>query len=438
MFIINQLAKLRRNDGDEEKPFLDHLEDLRKMFFRIIITLAVATVGAYVFRLELMEIIRKPIEDVWEMQQRADLPEEITPAQWELAKKSANRAIGLSPEQKKHFYDQFDDKTVSDYAQCATYYRLALLLEDKTKRVDFVKNMPGLDGKKRAIIVNLLEKHPNAKLDAKESMVYMRSLRPTETFMLAIKLALYAGLILSFPIVLFFILQFVLPALKQKEKKATWWALLIGFLLFLTGVVFCYYQVLPRTLEFFFSFGTEFGVQNEWQIGQYISFATQFTLIFGLGFELPVLVMALVKIGLLNYEMMRNTRSYAAVGIVFIAAVITPTGDALTLSLLAVPMYVLYEICIWLSYFDYRKQAKEELAEMREMSGGHAGSDADSSAVAAPVPAGGIASIELEETDLGEEDDGEVEEDLLIDEDAEMLAKGQDVKQARSGEEEKA
>ena len=108
------------------------------------------------------------------------------------------------------------------------------------------------------------------------------------------------------------------------------------------------------------------GISNDWRIGEYISFATQFTLLFGLSFELPVVVMVFVKLGLLTYDTMSKTRSYAIVGIFVAAAIITPTPDALTLTLMALPMVILYEICIWLAYFDRKKQRIREEQEARE------------------------------------------------------------------------
>ena len=172
---------------------------------------------------------------------------------------------------------------------------------------------------------------------------------------------------LAFPLLLLFTLQFILPGLKKKEKRALWPAMIIGFGLFLAGVMFSYFFVLPKVLDFFYNYSQQMGVTNEWRIGYYISFATQFTLIFGLAFELPVVVMTLVKLGVLNYEIMRNTRSYAILAIVVIAALITPTPDVATLAFLAVPMILLYEICIWLSFFHKRKQREQEIREREEL-----------------------------------------------------------------------
>jgi sec-independent protein translocase protein TatC len=194
----------------------------------------------------------------------------------------------------------------------------------------------------------------------------MSALNPTEPFMLSMKLAFFAGVVLAFPLLLYFVLQFVMPGLHKHEKKAVFPALAFGFGLFLCGVLFAYLKVLPSVLEFFYTYGESMGIANEWRIGYYLSFALQFTLIFGLCFELPVVVWVLVKIGLLDYELMSRTRGYAIVAIVILAAVITPTPDAFTLCLLVVPMAVLYEISIWLAWFDARKQKKELEKEENE------------------------------------------------------------------------
>ncbi len=370
MYILKKLFKLR-DQGDKstdtDKPFLEHLEDLRDVVVKVVITLVIATIGCYVFRSSLMDVLRKPIEEVWTQAQETKLPEAISPSIWEQAKTAADATRTFTPQQQEAFYTQFEDEKLRDYAQTATYYRAALLIKDTKKRDDFIANFPETDEDTKKLLNLLIEKQPSAALNAKGDVVYMRSLKPTETFMLAIKLSLFAGVIISFPLLLYFILQFILPGLKDNERKALWPAMLIGFGLFLIGVLFCYFVVLPKALDFFYSYSAGLGVENEWRIGDYITFTTQFTLIFGLAFELPVVVMTLVKLGLLSYQTMSNTRSYAVLTIFVVGAIITPTGDALTLSLLALPMYILYEGCIWLAYFNNKKEAAREAKDEADM-----------------------------------------------------------------------
>jgi Tat protein translocase TatC len=175
-----------------------------------------------------------------------------------------------------------------------------------------------------------------------------------------------AGIVVSFPLLLLFLLQFILPGLHSHEKRVLWPAMAVGFGLFLAGSAFAYYLVLPRALLFFAEWSSDMGISNDWRIGEYISFATQFTLLFGASFELPVVVMVFVKLGLLSYETMSRTRSYAIVAIFVAAAVLTPTPDMLTMTLMAAPMIILYEICIWLAFFDRKKNRIKEEQEARE------------------------------------------------------------------------
>ena len=370
MFILKKLFQLRDagdQNNDIEKPFIEHLEDLRNVAFKIVITLVVATLVCYMFRGTLMDVLRRPIERVWTETQENKLPESISPDRWEQAKKAADVTQTFTAQQQKAFYAQFEDEELRYYAQVVTYYRAALFIEDLKKRQTFIDDLPQVNNDMKELLSVLLEKEPSDAVDAKGNIVYMRSLRPTETFMLAIKLSVFAGIIISFPLLLYFILQFVLPGLKENERKALWPALIVGFGLFLLGVCFCYFVVLPKALDFFYTYSGELDVENEWRIGDYITFTTQFTLIFGLAFELPVIVMTIVKLGLLNYQTMSNTRAYAVLSIFVVGAVITPTGDAFTLLLLAAPMCLLYEMCIWLAYFHNKKEAEREAQEEAEI-----------------------------------------------------------------------
>lgn len=380
MFVLKKLFELReKTHKDAEKPFLDHLEDLRVVITRVVLTLVIAMGVCFTFRNELMEVIRDPVEQVWQKSQNGKMPDkEQVPVEldldtWELAKRAARDTARFSPEQKDYYF-QFQDpdgtKNLRFHTDCVIYYRAAIDMENTTANgVGFIEQLPGIDDAKRQQIKALLdpEKRPDAAVDSRGKLVLMQALNPTEGFMLSMKLSLFAGIVLAFPLLLFFILQFILPGLKANEKKALWPAMAIGFGLFLGGVLFSYFFVLPKVLDFFYNWSQDMGVQNEWRIGYYISFATQFTLIFGLSFELPVVVMTMVKLGILNYEMMRNTRSYAILAIVITAAVITPTPDAFTLLLLAGPMIVLYEICIWLAFFHNRKAREAELSEEAEL-----------------------------------------------------------------------
>jgi sec-independent protein translocase protein TatC len=233
------------------------------------------------------------------------------------------------------------------------------------RRENFVSSLnENADLKKQ--VAALLKSKPNTETQSHGNLNMMSALKPTEGFMLSMKLSFVAGIVVSFPLLLLFILQFILPGLHSHEKRVLWPAMSIGFGLFLAGAAFAYYLVLPRALLFFYTWSGDMGISNDWRIGEYISFATQFTLLFGASFELPVVVMVFVKLGLLSYDMMSKTRSYAIVAIFVAAAVLTPTPDIPTMLLMASPMIILYEICIWLAYFDQKKNRIKEEQEARE------------------------------------------------------------------------
>jgi len=377
MFVLKKLFQLRdKTHQEEEKPFLEHLEDLRVVITRVVLTLVIAMSVCFVFRNELMDIIRRPVEQVWQISQNDKIPDgpvKLDLETWEMAKKAARDISAFTPEQRDHYYGLLDSdgsKNLKFHTESVVYYRAAIDMENTNgKGAEFIEGLPDISPELKKQLLSLMEegKRPDAAVDARGKLVLMQALNPTEGFMLSIKLSLFAGIVISFPLLLLFILQFILPGLKNNEKRAMWPALLIGFGLFIGGVLFSYFFVLPKVLDFFYNYSQEMGVTNEWRIGYYISFATQFTLIFGLGFELPVVVMTMVKLGILNYEIMKNTRSYAILAIVVIAAIITPTPDAFTLLLLAGPMIILYEICIWLAFFHRRKEREAELAEQEEL-----------------------------------------------------------------------
>jgi sec-independent protein translocase protein TatC len=369
MYLLKKAIELRENSHpDHEKPFLEHLEDLRAMVTRIVITLVIAMLACFIFNKKIMEFFRHPVDQVLitkiEETLPKDAPKPLTVDLWGQARKVEHAAMNLVPEQREIFYRSLGDETLVFHAKSIGLLRAATVLPE-AKREAFVDSLNDTTEFKQQVKA-LLKSKPNTDADAQGNLKMMSALKPTEGFMLSMKLSFVAGIVVSFPLLLFFILQFVLPGLHNNEKRVLWPAMTVGFGLFLCGTAFAYYMVLPRTLLFFYQWSGDMGISNDWRIGEYISFATQFTLLFGASFELPVVVMVFVKLGLLTYDTMSKTRSYAIVGIFVAAAILTPTPDAFTLTIMALPMIILYEICIWLAYFDRKKSRLKEEQEARE------------------------------------------------------------------------
>jgi sec-independent protein translocase protein TatC len=163
-------------------------------------------------------------------------------------------------------------------------------------------------------------------------------------------------MVIAFPFLVFFLAEFVLPALTAKEKTMIFPGAILGSALFLAGAAFSYFIVLPQTLEFFFNDARSMNWQPTWTVREYYSFTTQFVISFGLAFELPLLVLLLVKLEIVDHALLQRTRAFAVIVIFILAAVITPTSDVLTLLLMGGPMYVLYEICIAIAWLMKRNK----------------------------------------------------------------------------------
>src|SRR5205814_7747591 len=150
----------------------------------------------------------------------------------------------------------------------------------------------------------------------------LRALGITDSLVISFHLAFYAGIVVSFPLLLYFVAGFVLPALTTVEKRFLLPAIIGSFGLFLFGVVIGYFWLLPKTILFFFRDTQSLGWAPTWTVQQYYSFVTKFILGFGLAFELPVVVLALVYFGLITYRFMARTRPHARVLIFILAAII--------------------------------------------------------------------------------------------------------------------
>lgn len=168
-------------------------------------------------------------------------------------------------------------------------------------------------------------------------------MRPTEAFITYLKVSFVSGIVISSPCWLFQIWRFVVPALTKGEKKITILVLPIGILLFLIGVLFSYFLVLPAAIQFFIGFGTE-GLQPLFSIGQYIDFVIAFIIPFGIIFELPLLLVALGAVGIISSHHLGKYRKLFVFLAFVIGAAISPTPDMFSQTMIALPMIILYEM----------------------------------------------------------------------------------------------
>ena len=168
----------------------------------------------------------------------------------------------------------------------------------------------------------------------------------TQQFLTHMRVALWAGLLVVSPYVLYQLFAFVAPGLYQTERRLAVRAVGSGYLLFLAGVALNYFVIFPFTVRFLGGYQVSDEVTNTITLSSYISVMGVLSLVMGVVFELPVLCWLLAKIGLLKADFMRRYRRHAIVVILILGAVITPTGDPFTLSLVAFPIYLLWELSI--------------------------------------------------------------------------------------------
>jgi sec-independent protein translocase protein TatC len=186
---------------------------------------------------------------------------------------------------------------------------------------------------------------------------------PADPFMFSLHLAFFGGLIIASPFVIYFTGQFVMPALKIREKKYFMRAFYFGTVLFLGGVSFAYLGVMPAAIKFAVLYARWMRVEVPlWNAVAYSSFLIKFMLGMGAGFELPVVLLALVKIGLLNYQKLSAMRRYMVVGNLILGALLT-TPEVVTQVCMAISLQVLYEVAVWIAWYWERQEKRRAAAQ---------------------------------------------------------------------------
>ena len=316
--------------GGPVKSFLEHLEDFRWLLIKCGAALIVALIVCLYATDTIVWILKRPL------QQAALI--HVGHAQKVLVRFGTNTVTTFEPPTNR-----------------------IGSLELGTNRVVAVQAEPVEIGTN--ILLSLyVDRNPSAEMiqAGATELIY---LDPAAPFLSSLSLAFYGGILLASPFIFFFIAQFVLPALKIKEKKYVLRACGIGFGLFFSGVAFCYFFILARAMKFAEVWASWMGVKvPDWRAETYFSFVTKFMLGMGLGFELPVVLLALVKIGILDYTRLKAMRSYMVVINLVVGALLT-TPEVFTQVVMAVMLQVLYEISVWIAWYWERQERKRMEAE---------------------------------------------------------------------------
>ena len=328
--------------GGPIKPFLDHLEDLRWTIMKVVVAIVVGMLIALIGSPYIVKFLTYPLNSAQQIQQVNSNPDKrMIPI-----KLGDGVAFHVRESDLKEWVDE--GLLVKDANQTEVITALRLIPS------------PGsLDDNGTKYSMQL---HVDTNgTDRVPWEVELKAYGPLKSFFIALKIGLYGGLTLSMPFVIYFLAQFVLPALRINEKK--WLFKLSGFGagLFMLGVVFCYLIIMKVALWASVGFANMLGFgADEWQAEEYISFVCKFMVGMGLAFQMPVILLFLVRVGILDYKKLSDFRMYAVVANLIIAAVITPTGDPFTLSLVAVPLQLLYELSTLIAWFWHKKEAAEK------------------------------------------------------------------------------
>ena len=315
--------------GGPVKGFLEHLEDLRWLLVKSGAALLVALIVCLYAVPQIVGILKWPLD----------------------------RAALVRVNDEYRTVVRVGDQTVATLS--LTTNRLSGI-DLGTNWCSVIQLEPVPNGTNGLLLALRVDKNPDndALLRSATDLVY---LDPSAPFFSSLHLAFYGGILLASPFIFFFLAQFILPALKIREKKYVLRAAAVGVGLFLAGVALCYFWVLARALKFAQWWATWMGVKvPEWRAETYFSFVTKFLIGMGLGFELPVVLLALVKIGILNYQTLKAMRPYMIVINLVLGALLT-TPEVFTQVVMAVVLQVLYEISVIIAWYWDRRDRKHAL-----------------------------------------------------------------------------
>ena len=265
--------------SDERRPFLEHLEDLRKRIIFCLISVALGMIACYaLYDIVLLDFIRAPI-------------------------------------------DALSGREDNPFARLNPLMPLFKFLRMRLENPDLALHYIG----------------------------------PLEVFTVKLKLSLFAGIILALPFVIVQIWKFISTALTVQERRASRIFFPVAILLFLTGILFAYLLMLPVGLYFLTSISSDLVPMIT--ISKYATIVYMLMFIFGLVFELPLMILFLTSIGIVTPKFLAEKRKFAILLMFVLAAVLTPP-DVFTQVMLAVPVILLYEVSIWISKAAYRKRIR--------------------------------------------------------------------------------
>jgi sec-independent protein translocase protein TatC len=271
----------------------------------------------------------------------------------------------LSEEGKSEIHVRLTEEEVFRIPVETNLLAEAYKLLDLTNKVTTFNLIPAVEDGKLQL---LLQPSTNALVagDKPKAGPELKSMGPLSGFLVALQMAFYGGIMISLPFILFFLGQFIFPAMRVKEKKYLVIAVIIGGGLFFCGAAFCYFLLMKIALSTaaLFANWLHFGA-DIWRAEDYITFVCKFMIGMGIAFELPVVILLLVKIGVLDYKKLSKFRMYWVIINLILASILTPP-DIVTQVLMALPMQLFYECSILIAWIWYRRDRKKEAQLAKE------------------------------------------------------------------------
>jgi len=320
-------VEVTEENGGPRQSFWAHLEDLRKALIRSCIAIGLALVVCLMFTHKLVAILEYPLR-------RIDLFEKPQPT---VAFRIGQTQLGPYRISR----EEFD-----------------VLPAGKAPHVVFQVGTATI-GQERVVTLKPL---PNVAAAEGPLQVRLHNFGPAEGFLIAFHVALYGALIVSAPFWIYFMAGFIMPALHKREKQALLPWVGWSFVLFLAGVLATYFVLLPIALRASVAYSNLLGFEGfDWRAEDYISFVNHFIFGMGLGFQFPIVVLFLVKLGVLTHQQLARYRRHVCV-LSFVLGALLTTPEVITQIAMAVPLYLLYEICIWIAWYWERKRKRTEAA----------------------------------------------------------------------------
>jgi len=321
--------KKKKDPLDSTMSLGDHLEELRG---RLILAFSGLLIGAVIclcFGSQIIKFVEKPYRELYTTEEAESPPDNTI----ELIEKRFNDI-------RKKLADDPNTPNIGQETEQFVYMFCKEVLVALSNDPNFTFKSPSSD-----------QVSPSPRLQI---------LRPADGIISYIKIALISGLLLSSPWVFYHIWMFVAAGLYPHEKKYIHTAVPFSAALFVTGALFFVLIVAPLTLKFLVKFNEGvLGARSNFTFADYISFITMLMLIFGVAFQTPIAIFFLTKTGLVSIDGLRKSRKFVLLGIFVLAAMATPP-DVISQVTLAIPLYVLFEIGILLSYLSQKKKEKQD------------------------------------------------------------------------------